>query len=218
MKMLEIDYDKYLYPEGMSTPAEFAAYLSQNAGKFIEMESFCGDYIDEQSVSGYTVKYYVNTGMIKSFEECDISLFPLERQEQKGDKRSMKVLEMDCEVYLYPEGVSTPAEFAAYLERNAGKFIEMHYYSDEHCVGPYYIAEDIESRYINVNLINVFHERDITVLPREEYRKRLIDAAAKTCVNCVNYIDDGEYESVCQKLCLDGNCWEFEQKNPLTKP
>lgn len=126
----------------------------------------------------------------------------------------MKALVIDYDVYLYPEGVRTPAEFAAYLEQNAGKFIEMHCYSSEHCVDPYYIAEDIKTNYINAGMVSVFSECDITVLPREEYRKRLTDTAARTCVNCVNYVDDGEYETVSQKLCLDGKCWGFAQKEP----
>ena len=39
MKVLEIDYDKYIYPEGVSTPEEFADYLLSNTGKFIAILS-----------------------------------------------------------------------------------------------------------------------------------------------------------------------------------
>ncbi len=40
MKVLEIDYDKYIYPEGVSTPEEFADYLLSNTGKFIAMRYY----------------------------------------------------------------------------------------------------------------------------------------------------------------------------------
>ena len=60
----------------------------------------------------------------------------------------MKVLEIDYDKYIYPEGISTPEEFGAYLPAHSGRFIEMRYFSGDHCIDPYYIEEEIGSKSI----------------------------------------------------------------------
>ena len=135
----------------------------------------------------------------------------------------MKVLEiyydsLDCDNYLYPEGIQTPAAFAAFLERNAGRFIPMQYYSNEHCIFPYYIEEDIKTKYLNVSLIKNFEACDVTVLPREAYNERLAAAVAATCVQCVNDMGRGCDECDCGndvsgRMTLDGTCWGFQRKH-----
>lgn len=125
----------------------------------------------------------------------------------------MKALNIDYDICLYPEGINSPTEFAAYLEGNLNKFIEIKYFGTENCVAPYYIAEEVKTRYLNVTHIGFFCEEEITVLSREEYNERLKAVIAKKCVNCVNYVDDGRDEDICGKLCLDGTCWSFEKKS-----
>ncbi len=132
----------------------------------------------------------------------------------------MKVLEIDYDMFIYPEGISTPAEFAEYLEKNRGKFVEMKYYSTHNCVAPYYIDEEVSVKYINASMVSSFGESDITVMPREEYDEKLNAMisqkcvnCANYCVNCANYIDDGNDENIHGRLCLDGTCWGFEQKS-----
>lgn len=129
---------------------------------------------------------------------------------------------IDCDRYLYPEGISTPTEFAAYLERNEGRFIPMQYYSDENCAFPYYIEQDIKTKYLNVSLLKSFEECDITVLPREEYNERLKAVVAATCVHCVNDMGCGCDECDCGdgvrgRMTLDGKCWGFQRKHNADK-
>ena len=123
----------------------------------------------------------------------------------------MKVLSVDCEYCKYPEGVNSPAEFAAYLEGNFNRFIELKCYSIEHCNFPYLIEEDIITKYLNVSQIDSFYEEDVTVLPREEYDRRLKNLMAVKCADCVHH-DEDSFDDVRDNLSLNGQCWRFEKK------
>ena len=87
----------------------------------------------------------------------------------------MKVLEIDYDKYIYPEGVSTPEEFADYLLSNTGKFIAMRYYTTGHCKDPFFVESDTAVKYINPAMVTVFRECEVTVLSREEYDRRLAE-------------------------------------------
>ncbi|MBQ9901829.1 MAG: hypothetical protein IJM51_05520 [Clostridia bacterium] len=124
----------------------------------------------------------------------------------------MKVLEIDYDKYIYPDGVSTPEGFGAFLMANSGGFVEMLYFSSDNCIDPYYIEEEVGRKYINPAMVSVFRECEVTVLPREEYDRRLADLEKNRCVHCANYeINGGECcDNIRDNLCLDGKCWNFE--------
>ena len=111
----------------------------------------------------------------------------------------MKVLEIDYDKYIYPEGVSTPEEFADYLLSHTGKFIPMRYYTTDHCRDP---------------MVTVFRECEVTVLSREEYDRRLAEKIDEKCVGCAKYVRNGGDcgSNICEELSLDGYCWNYESK------
>lgn len=124
----------------------------------------------------------------------------------------MKVLYVDCEYCQYPEGINSPAEFAEYLDGNFNRFIEVKCYSLEHCNAPYLIEEEVITKYFNVSQIDSFYEEDVTVLPREEYDRRLKNLMAVKCADCVHHDDEDSFDDVRDTLSLDGQCWRFEKK------
>ncbi len=125
----------------------------------------------------------------------------------------MKVLEIDYDICIYPEGVSTPEDFGAYLQAHSGRFIEMRYFRSDNCIDPYYIEEETGSKFINPAMVSVFKESEVTVLSREEYDRRLAETEKKKCAGCANYhLNGGECEeNIRGNLCLDGKCWNFER-------
>lgn len=124
----------------------------------------------------------------------------------------MKVLEIDYDKYIYPDGISTPDGFGAYLTANMGRFIEMRYFSSDNCMDPYYIEGEIGSKFINTAMVSVFRESEVTVLSREEYDRRLADLEKEKCARCAHHhLNGGECgERIRDNLCLDGKCWNYE--------
>ena len=125
----------------------------------------------------------------------------------------MKVLEIDYDKYIYPDGVSTPEGFGAYLLAHSGRFIEMRYLSSENCIDPYYIEGEVESKFVNPAMVSVFRECEVTVLSREAYDSRLAGLEKEKCIRCANYhINGGQCgENIRDNLSLDGKCWNFDR-------
>ncbi len=123
----------------------------------------------------------------------------------------MKVLEIDYDKYIYPDGISTPEAFGAYLLAHSGRFIEMRYFSGDNCVAPYYIEGETGSKFINPAMVSVFRECEVTVLSRGEYDRRLADLEKNRCVHCAKYKMNGCEcgDNIRDNLCLDGKCWHF---------
>ena len=126
----------------------------------------------------------------------------------------MKVLEIDYDKYIYPEGVSTPEEFADYLLSHTGKFIPMRYYTTDHCRDPFFVESDTAVKYINPAMVTVFRECEVTVLSREEYDRRLAEKVEEKCAGCAKYIRNGGDcgSNISEELSLDGYCWNYESK------
>ncbi|HBL83826.1 MAG: hypothetical protein A2Y17_08200 [Clostridiales bacterium GWF2_38_85] len=114
--------------------------------------------------------------------------------------------------YLYPKGVGNLDDFAGFLNKCGSKFVQLVFLSEENCVHPYYIMEDAERVYINVDQVSQISEEEVFVLPSVEYDRRLCECVGCLCTNCANYEDDqiGEnFKGHRDKLCLDGTCYAY---------
>ena len=129
----------------------------------------------------------------------------------------MKALNIDYEYYLYPENTSSIEDFMDYIDKSENKFIPlMQLYEDNNCIAPYFIDEDKERYYLNVDTINKFHETEITLLSKAEYDSRLAELVSIICVDCINYEEDKKGENLNNfrdKLRLDGYCYAKETED-----
>ena len=117
----------------------------------------------------------------------------------------------------FPEGINDIKEFIQFLNNNYHSFIELEFYIEKGCVAPFYIEENLKTvkEYWNPSHMRCVKEAEISVLPRIEYEEKLKKVIEEKCVNCVNYIDDEDeldLESHCERIDLDGNCYNFEKK------
>lgn len=75
MKILEIDYDYYCYPQDISCITEFVSYINEHYNEFIEMTRFDTD----QCAFPYFIKedtsqVYINVRSIQKIEETDATV------------------------------------------------------------------------------------------------------------------------------------------------
>ncbi len=121
----------------------------------------------------------------------------------------MKVLNVDGEYFLYPSGVENIADFAKELNETNDKFIALKKLLQKRCVEPYFISEDIENVYLNVNNISEICESEAVVMENEAYEKMLENVKAKLCKKC-EFKDD--CEDLREELCLNGTCESFSEE------
>lgn len=77
MKILEIDYDYYSYPQGISSIEEFISYINRNYNSFISMTQFevenCAfPYLIEEEKK----QKYLNVSQMKCVTEVDATVLP----------------------------------------------------------------------------------------------------------------------------------------------
>ena len=128
----------------------------------------------------------------------------------------MKILVLDSMPFMYPEGISSLDEFMDYANENFYKFTPMNELSMKDCVYPYFVEDDICTRYINLSLVKSFFEDEVEMLSRYEYDERLKDLQEEICVNCKHFFDnpDGDnLEGHRDEMRLDGYCPNFEPIN-----
>lgn len=123
-----------------------------------------------------------------------------------------KLLQIDTSYFEFPNGMKTLEEFIHFVNDSGSKFIKMTMCSEEHCVSPYFIAEDEKTVYVNFSEVNFIEEIDGEVMPRLDYECRLRQAVREKCLDCVYFKGDpdnldGHYE----RLSLDGHCWGYEK-------
>lgn len=130
----------------------------------------------------------------------------------------MKILELNRtydSYFLFPAGIDSLKDFITFLNEHYHTFIPMVQLLEDNCVKPYFIQEDVQNTYVNVDKIISVREIEGQILPRAEYEKRLKTVVNSYCVNCVRYEEDQEGDNLSghrEKLCLDGTCWYFKQK------
>ena len=75
MKILEIDYDYYYYPQGISCIEEFIAYINEHYNTFTELTRFETEnctfpyFIDEE-----VKQVYVNIATMQKINEVDVTI------------------------------------------------------------------------------------------------------------------------------------------------
>ena len=125
----------------------------------------------------------------------------------------MKVIEIDCELYLYPEGVSNLVELQDYLNNCDSKFIMLKVIDDMKGLRPYFIEGAVYDVLLCISTIGSICEKEIEFIKEEEYIKKLKTLASINCKDCVYYGDEcitEKLETYIDKLCLDGEC-EFKE-------
>lgn len=127
----------------------------------------------------------------------------------------MKVLNIDYDYYVYPQGIESLETFIASLNADYNRFILLSRFETEKCAFPYFIREDVKQVYLNVANIDKIWEDEVTVLDRAEYERRLAEAVAQKCKDCVYYEEDLDGDNMKghrEKLTLDGECWSYQKK------
>ena len=127
----------------------------------------------------------------------------------------MKVLNIDYDYYVYPQGIESLETFIASLNADYNRFILLSRFETEKCAFPYFIREDVKQVYLNVANIDKIWEDEVTVLDRAEYERRLAEAVAQKCKDCVYYEEDLDGDNMKghrEKLTLDGECWSYRKK------
>ncbi len=117
-------------------------------------------------------------------------------------------------VYQYPEGIASLSAFMQFVNAAKGRFIPLYRYDTENCLPPYYIAEDQTFTYVNFSNVTTVEEKEIHVLSKAEYDARLnslIETKCTYCVHCEEDMKDTDLKSYRNNLCLDGNCFFFEE-------
>ncbi len=126
----------------------------------------------------------------------------------------MKLLCIDSTYYAFPEGMAAIEEFIQFINENPKQFIQMTEYGEEHCVAPYFIAEDTSVVYLNFSEVNRIFEIEAEVMPRAEYEKRLRQVVKSKCLDCESFDEDGDdLTGHMEKLRLDGYCWGYRKKD-----
>lgn len=125
--------------------------------------------------------------------------------------KCVRLLGVYCE---FPEGVSDINSFADYMNEHFHSYVKLTSFSEANCVPPYFIEEEKETAYINASTIGGFVEKEIVVLPREEYEKRLRKVVAQKCVHCKHYTENllgDNLQGHRDEISLDGECASFEE-------
>lgn len=124
----------------------------------------------------------------------------------------MKILVLDDVPFMYPDGMNSIEEFLDYVNENFYSFIPLNELSTENCVYPYFVEDDISTRYINISLIKSFSEDDVELLSRYEYDERLKELQEIICIHCANYEENpngDNLEGHRDEMRLDGHCPYF---------
>ena len=125
----------------------------------------------------------------------------------------MKVLQIDYDFYMLPEGMESIHDLIWHLNyENHDTFMRFLQFQTENCRYPYFISEDVKTVYLNIDRKEMISEEEVTVLSRAEYDRRLAEVIKKKCVGCVNFFDDGSFHGLREKLSLDGECYAFESR------
>ncbi len=87
MKAIEIEYEYYQYPDGITNLKQFAEYLNNSNLQFIELVRFIDDNCREPYfISEETEIVYLNISHIKCIRELEITVLPRAEYECRLEK------------------------------------------------------------------------------------------------------------------------------------
>ena len=106
--------------------------------------------------------------------------------------------------------------FIEFLNEKYHSFVELEFLTEEGCVAPFYIEEDLktEKQYWNISAIRLAKEAEVSILPRREYEEKLIKVIAEKCVHCANYSESAceeDHKSHIEHIDLNGECYGYEK-------
>lgn len=132
-------------------------------------------------------------------------------------RKTQVALINNCNYCIFPEGVCDIKEFIEFINRRYNSFIELEVYSDEGCIAPFFIEEDLKSEmeYWNTFHIRNIKECEISILRRWEYEEKLRAVIQNKCIHCLHYSEDmcGEdSKPFIEHISLNGECYEYEKK------
>lgn len=127
----------------------------------------------------------------------------------------MKVVVLNnCNYCKYPEGIENIEQFVDYCNQHYNSFVKFTRYSEENCSSPYFIEDEFEDIYLNIAFTRNISEEEITVLPKEEYNRRINEVINTQCIKCANYgTSQGCNQDYKGFMNLDGECFQFEEKS-----
>jgi len=121
----------------------------------------------------------------------------------------MKALLIDYSYYFYPEQTKDLEEFVQYANEQINRFIPMVQLLEDNCVEPYFIEGETSKCYVNLSHAYRIQEVEVTLLPKEEYDKRLAKCVQRTCLDCISYEEDKIGDNLSghrTKINLDNRC------------
>ena len=125
---------------------------------------------------------------------------------------------MNCIIVNNTDYYKFPADFAdmesliAFFNQTDKRFIRLTKWKDDNCAAPYFIEEEQEELYVNLQELFTVKVDEITVLPRAEYDRRLQEVIAQKCATCTRENCDGDpLETRRDTLTLGGDCWLYNK-------
>ncbi len=118
---------------------------------------------------------------------------------------------------LYPDGITNIKDFINFLNKNYHSFVELEFLSQDGCVAPFFIDEDLktEKEYWNPLNIRFIKEGTAYFLSKFEYEEKLKKVISEKCIHCINYSEDcceEDFKSHIEHIDLNGECYGFEMK------
>lgn len=127
----------------------------------------------------------------------------------------MKLLEIDYNYYSFPDGIDSLEAFIEYANQHYHSFVKMKIYEENKCVFPHLIEDEYKEVYVNIGQADKISEVEVTLLPRKEYDRRLLEVVKKKCVSCEHFTGIELDDATREKLSLDGECFRYEKKEDL---
>ncbi len=117
----------------------------------------------------------------------------------------------------FPEKINSITEFVELLNDNYHSFVELETFSDEGCIPPFFVEEELktEKKYWNPSHIRLVSEDEVMILPRCEYEEKLKKVVQEKCIHCMYYSEDlceEDYKPYIEHIDLNGECYAFEKK------
>lgn len=115
------------------------------------------------------------------------------------------------EYYLLPEGFKTFDEFAKFVSAKKTTKLKLTKLSEIKCMSPYFTDKAKSDVTVTLSSENPIFKTKVFLLGEREYHDRLVEIIKAKCLDCDNFIDDGDYEELnghYEEVSLDSVCFK----------
>ena len=119
------------------------------------------------------------------------------------------------EYYLLPENFKSFEDFAQFITSKASHKLKLTKLTETKCMAPYFTYEAQIVETITLSSDNPIFKTRVFLLSKAEYHEKLVSVIKKMCLDCENFIDDGDYENLNghhEEISLDGVCLKKREK------